>query len=114
LPGSLVSRLAETAETVVNSSHHQSVRTPGRNLRVTAISPDGVIEAVELEHRTHWVIGVQWHPERQRNEDPDEADSGARLARALFRDLVRAAREARRTDRLSGSAAEVQSEAEGR
>jgi putative glutamine amidotransferase len=114
LPGSLVSRLAETAETVVNSSHHQSIRTPGRNLRVTAKSPDGVIEAVELESPSHWVIGVQWHPERQRNESSNESDSGVKLARALFRDLVRAAREARDGGRLSKSAAGVQNEAEGR
>lgn len=49
----------------VNSSHHQALRTPGDNLRVTAICPvDGVIEAVELESNEHFVVGVQWHPER--------------------------------------------------
>ena len=37
-----------TLETQVNSSHHQAIRVPGRNLRLTAVSPiDGVIEAVE-------------------------------------------------------------------
>ena len=113
VPGSFVSRLAETAETVVNSSHHQSIRMPGRNLRVTAKSPDGVIEAVELESRSHWVVGVQWHPERQRNESSNEVDSGVRLARALFRDLMRAARETRAAGR-SIRVAGVQNEAEGR
>jgi len=49
----------------VNSSHHQSVRTSGDNLLVAAVSPvDGVIEAVELDSATHFVVGVQWHPER--------------------------------------------------
>ncbi|MDE3135169.1 MAG: gamma-glutamyl-gamma-aminobutyrate hydrolase family protein [Acidobacteriota bacterium] len=114
LAGSVVSRLGETAETVVNSSHHQSIRMPGRNLRVTAISPDGVIEAVELESRAHWVVGAQWHPERQRNESSSEGDSGVRLARALFRDLVRSARESRDTGRGSESVAGAQNEAEGR
>jgi len=114
VPGSLVARLAETAETVVNSSHHQSIRMPGRDLRVTATSPDGVIEAVELESDSHWVTGVQWHPERQRNEAAGEADSGTRLARALFEDLVRAARAARAAGRRSARAAGVQNEAEGR
>ena len=53
------------AEVQVNSSHHQAIRTPGDNLRVTAISPaDGVIEAVELDAPNHFVLGVQWHPER--------------------------------------------------
>jgi putative glutamine amidotransferase len=114
LPGSLVCRLAEAGETVVNSSHHQSIRIPGRDLRVTALSPDGVVEAVELESPSHWVIGVQWHPERQRNEISNESDSGVRLARALFRDLVRAARETKNEGRLSRSVAEVQHKAEGR
>jgi putative glutamine amidotransferase len=49
----------------VNSSHHQAVRTPGDSLLIAAVSPlDGVIEAVELDSATHFVLGVQWHPER--------------------------------------------------
>ncbi len=44
----------------VNSIHHQAVRDPGNELRATAWSDDGVIEAIEGEH----VLGVQWHPER--------------------------------------------------
>ena len=44
----------------VNSSHHQAIRTPGDNLIVSAISPeDGVIEAVELASRDHFVLAVQ-------------------------------------------------------
>jgi len=49
----------------VNSSHHQALREPGDRLVVTAVSPkDGVIEAVELDSLDHFVVGVQWHPER--------------------------------------------------
>jgi putative glutamine amidotransferase len=49
----------------VNSSHHQALRIAGDNLRVTAVCPvDGVIEAVELDSKEHFVVGVQWHPER--------------------------------------------------
>ena len=49
----------------VNSSHHQAIRTPGDNLIVSAISPqDQVIEAVELASLQHFVLSVQWHPER--------------------------------------------------
>jgi putative glutamine amidotransferase len=52
-------------EKTVNSSHHQAIRTPGDNLLVTAVSPlDGVIEAVELDSPEHFVVAVQWHPER--------------------------------------------------
>jgi putative glutamine amidotransferase len=95
VPGSRLAQLAETGDTIVNSSHHQSIRRPGRGLRVTAKAPDGVVEAVELESAAHWVVGAQWHPERQQNRMPGKADSGARLAAALFSGLVRAAREAR-------------------
>lgn len=66
-PGSRLAALLPDAgaEIQVNSSHHQAVRTPGDNLLVSAISPqDGVIEAVELDSPAHFVVAVQWHPER--------------------------------------------------
>lgn len=67
-PGSRLSRLVPAADgpvPQVNSSHHQAVRTSGDNLLVAAVSPvDGVIEAIELDSPTHFVVGVQWHPER--------------------------------------------------
>lgn len=44
----------------VNTLHHQAVDRVGEGLRATAVSPDGVIEAIEGDG----VIGVQWHPER--------------------------------------------------
>lgn len=90
VPGAETARLAEASEAVVNSSHHQSVRKLGRGLRVTALSPDGVVEAVEWSAGGRWVIGVQWHPERERAA----AEMGTRrLAQALFRQLVHAASE---------------------
>jgi putative glutamine amidotransferase len=52
-------------EAQVNSSHHQAIRVTGDNLLVSAVSPkDGVIEAVELDSAGHFVLAVQWHPER--------------------------------------------------
>jgi putative glutamine amidotransferase len=54
----------------INSSHHQAIGIPGDGLRVVARCPqDGVIEAVEGGQATegataHWVLGLQWHPER--------------------------------------------------
>jgi putative glutamine amidotransferase len=72
------------SEVRVNSSHHQAIRTPGDNLRVSGVSPgDGVIEAVELDTPDHFVVGVQWHPERT------YAQSG--FSRAIFSAFVRAA-----------------------
>jgi putative glutamine amidotransferase len=67
-PGSRLARLVSPAEgplPQVNSSHHQAVHMPGDNLLIAAVSPvDGVIEAIELDSLTHFVVGVQWHPER--------------------------------------------------
>jgi putative glutamine amidotransferase len=61
----LATLLSHQGDIAVNSSHHQALRVPGDNLRVTATCPaDGVIEAVELDAPDHFVIGVQWHPER--------------------------------------------------
>lgn len=46
----------------VNSFHHQAVKSSGRRFNVTAIAPDGTIEAIESsEHKS--ILGVQWHPE---------------------------------------------------
>ena len=85
IAGSLISRLAGgAAEDQVNSSHHQALLSPGNNLRVTAVSPaDEVIEAVELDTPDHWVMGVQWHPER--------TYTTSALSRALFAAFVHAA-----------------------
>ena len=46
----------------VNSFHHQAVREVAPGFAVTALSPDGLIEAAEsTTHKS--MIGVQWHPE---------------------------------------------------
>ncbi len=55
----LAARVVERV-THVNSIHHQAIADPGLELRATAWSPDGVIEAVEGAG----ILGVQWHPER--------------------------------------------------
>src|SRR5487761_681404 len=82
-PDSRMAKISGGLEAQVNSSHHQSIREAGRNLRVTGLAPDGVIEAVEWTGDSNWVTGVQWHPERR----SDDA-----FAQALFRDFVAAAR----------------------
>jgi putative glutamine amidotransferase len=45
----------------VSSEHHQASRRVGRGLQVSAIADDGVIESVELPHRS-FVLGLQWPP----------------------------------------------------
>ncbi len=53
----------------VNSFHHQAVRNPGKRFRVSATSPDGVIEAMESNEEKP-ILGVQWHPEWLENGLP--------------------------------------------
>jgi putative glutamine amidotransferase len=82
-PDDLVSITASHA-TVVNSSHHQAVAIPGDGLAVSArCSEDNIIEAVEGTAKDHFVLGVQWHPERS-------YDASA-ASRHLFRAFVNAA-----------------------
>lgn len=84
---SQLAKMAGSSEAVVNSSHHQSIAMPGRQLRITGQASDGIVEGVEWTGDANWVIGVQWHPERMR---------GDALADRLFSELVAAARGARR------------------
>jgi putative glutamine amidotransferase len=82
----------------VNSSHHQSAALIGDGLRVVArCVEDGVVEALEGTSRDHFVMAVQWHPER--SVDDDEP------SRAIFRALVEAARA--RHERLTGEFEDV-------
>jgi len=65
LAGGLLRELYEREEVWANSRHHQAV-TPDRlapGLRALALSPDGMVEAVQVEGHP-WAVGVQWHPER--------------------------------------------------
>ncbi|HEX3572905.1 MAG TPA: gamma-glutamyl-gamma-aminobutyrate hydrolase family protein [Acidobacteriaceae bacterium] len=57
------------ARIAVNSSHHQSIASPGNGLRIAAQSTDdGVIEAIEDAGGKQFLLGVQWHPERTYDE----------------------------------------------
>lgn len=58
---SLLYKLLGVNEIKVNSFHHQGVKDLGKDLKVTATAPDGVIEAIEIEGAP--VLGVQFHPE---------------------------------------------------
>jgi putative glutamine amidotransferase len=68
----------------VNSSHHQSADAIGNGLRIAARCPDDkIIEALEGTAPDHFVLAVQWHPERSADEDEP--------SRAIFRALIQAA-----------------------
>jgi putative glutamine amidotransferase len=70
----------------VNSSHHQSADAIGNGLRVVArCTDDGIIEGLEGTAADHFVVAVQWHPERSVEEDAG--------SRAIFRAFIEAARQ---------------------
>jgi len=70
----------------VNSSHHQSAETVGDGLRVPARCPeDAIVEAIEGTQPGHYVLAVQWHPERGFEHDAASAH--------LFRSFVQAAKQ---------------------
>ena len=70
----------------VNSSHHQAAGDViGDGLRVVARCPDdNIIEALEGTNPDHFILAVQWHPERSFEDDP--------RSRAIFCALVEATR----------------------
>jgi putative glutamine amidotransferase len=66
----------------VVSHHHQAIARVPAPFRQVARAPDGVIEGIELPGE-HFLVAVQWHPER---------DPNARETERLFEALVSAAR----------------------
>jgi putative glutamine amidotransferase len=77
-PGSLIAGAVGTQHLSVNSFHHQSVKRVADGMKVTARSPDGVIEGIESTDEKWWVMGVQWHPEEM-------TDSAEPWDRGLFK-----------------------------
>jgi len=74
-----------TLSVQVNSSHHQAAEVAGDGLRIVARCPqDSIVEALEGTSPDHFVLAVQWHPERSVEDDA--------ASRAIFRALVQAAR----------------------
>ena len=82
LPGTQLDEIYGGGELRVTSNHHQAVKQPGARFRVAAVSPDGVIEAIESTDPAWFGIGVQWHP---------EADSASALDLQLLECLIQAA-----------------------
>ncbi|MEU7555654.1 gamma-glutamyl-gamma-aminobutyrate hydrolase family protein [Streptomyces sp. NPDC044571] len=54
-------------EAEVPTYHHQAVDRLGEGLIASAHAEDGTVEAVELPDSARWVLGVQWHPERDKD-----------------------------------------------
>jgi putative glutamine amidotransferase len=69
-------------EVPVNSMHHQVLDRLADGLIVSAIAPDGLIEAIEAPAEA-FTLGVQWHPEMLIDSDPG--------TRRLFEAFIEAA-----------------------
>ncbi|KAF0112617.1 MAG: puuD [Rhodospirillaceae bacterium] len=81
--GGMLTGLAGATEVRVNSLHWQGIETLAPGLAIEALAPDGLIEAVRVEHMPYGV-GVQWHPEWNWQTDL--------LSSALFRTFGEACR----------------------
>ena len=66
--GSLLAKIARKRVLWVNSSHHQAVLVTAEPFVATAVSRDGIVEAMELKpaaaRQMPFLLGVQFHPER--------------------------------------------------
>jgi putative glutamine amidotransferase len=76
-------QLLQESRIEVNSYHHQAIKGLGKGLRVAAVSPDGLPEAIEGSGE-RFVLGVQFHPEMLFEEVPRFAEIfGAFVAEAM-------------------------------
>ncbi|MDZ4766297.1 MAG: gamma-glutamyl-gamma-aminobutyrate hydrolase family protein [Chloroflexota bacterium] len=87
-PSSKLAAILGVTQIKVNSLHHQAVEAPAPGVRVTALSPDEIVEALEIADR-RFALTVQWHPEDMYNGDYPEREP----MRKLFAAFVAAAQE---------------------
>ena len=77
-------QILHTAQTDVDSIHHQAIDRLGERLTATAYSPDGFVEGIELPNHP-FCIGVQWHPEHMSRKSA--------MQRKLFTAFIQACQE---------------------
>ncbi len=80
--GSRLREVLDRERISVNSMHHQGIKTLAPELQVSAVAPDGLVEAVE-HPGSPFCLGVQWHPEVFEMENQD--------TRRVFQEFVSAA-----------------------
>ena len=85
-PQTTLNHSADRRSLLVNSHHHQGIRTLAPGFSISASSRDGLIEAIQAEGTTYRV-GVQWHPERWDDPSSDLLMDGFLSACRAYRTL---------------------------
>ena len=70
-PGGVFESLGLGPTLAVNSLHGQGLKALGNGLRVEALAPDGLVEAVSVVDAKTFAVGVQYHPEWQVVDNPE-------------------------------------------
>ncbi|MEN5091251.1 gamma-glutamyl-gamma-aminobutyrate hydrolase family protein [Pseudomonas protegens] len=68
--GGILANLGLPQKIQVNSIHAQGIERLAPRLRVEALAPDGLVEAISVEGGKAFALGVQWHPEWQVSCNP--------------------------------------------
>ena len=69
--GSMLYRLCGKTSVMVNTFHHQAIKTSAPSLTVDAVSPDGFIEAAHEEGHP-FLFAIQSHPEFYYSKEDDD------------------------------------------
>lgn len=69
-PGGMLAALDGEGTVMVNSVHGQGIDQLAPGLRIEALAPDGLIEAVSLPSARAFACAVQWHPEWYQHNTP--------------------------------------------
>lgn len=71
MENSILNDTEEAITAKVNSNHHQSVGKLADDLKATAFTSDGIVEAFEWNEPDgkSFMLAVQWHPERMEKDD---------------------------------------------
>jgi len=78
--GSLLAEVAQSTTGNINSAHHQAAGKISDELMISAVSPDGVVEAIEwkVKEGEPWLLAVQWHPERMLDKETNPLSKNIR------------------------------------
>lgn len=69
-PDGVLAALYPGSGAQVNSLHQQGIARLGDGLRVEAVAPDGLVEAISISEARAFTLAVQWHPEWKPREHP--------------------------------------------